>query len=134
MTRRNRKAAHATAGAARCTATVCRGCCCGTPRSPGSTTPPKLAQLRAPLAGQAQVRVVKCLGACEHANLIVVQPSPEGRKAGGRPVRLGLVNDPDATTDIAAWIRDGGPGLAEPPGILGLYAFTPRRIRQFPES
>ncbi|GAA3084980.1 hypothetical protein GCM10020000_84340 [Streptomyces olivoverticillatus] len=32
--------------------------------------------------------------------------------------------------DITAWVRDGGPGLAKPPGILDLYAFQPsRRVR-----
>jgi hypothetical protein len=46
-------------------------------------------------------------------------------------VWLGLVNDTDAAEDIAAWIRGGGPGLADPPGVLDLYTFSPsRRIRQ----
>jgi hypothetical protein len=45
-------------------------------------------------------------------------------------VWLGLVHDLDAVTDIADWIRDGGPGIAEPPAVLDLYAFTPsRRVR-----
>jgi hypothetical protein len=71
------------------------------------------------------------LDACEQANVIVVQPSAEGRKAGGRPVWLGLVNNPDDAADITAWVKDGGPGLADPPDILDLYAFSPsRRIRQ----
>jgi hypothetical protein len=40
-------------------------------------------------------------------------------------------NDPDAIEDITAWVRAGGPGLAEPPGVLDLYAFTPsRRVRE----
>ncbi|MGW1800915.1 (2Fe-2S) ferredoxin domain-containing protein [Streptomyces sp. NPDC001984] len=118
-------------GAARCTVTVCRGCCCGTPKIPGLDHAQQLARLRERLAGQAQVRVSGCLAACEHANIIVLQPSAEGRKAGGRPVWLGLVNDEDATADITAWIEAGGPGLADPPGVLDLYAFSPsRRIRQ----
>jgi hypothetical protein len=76
------------------------------------------------------MRPVNCLDACEHANVIVVQPSAAGRRAGGRPVWLGLVNDPDATAEITAWVRDGGPGLADPPSVLGLYAFIPsRRVR-----
>nr|BFD88487.1 hypothetical protein StreXyl84_78880 [Streptomyces sp. Xyl84] len=77
------------------------------------------------------MRVTGCLDACEHANVIVIQPCAAGRAAGGRPVWLGLVNDPDAADDIATWIPAGGPGLADPPGVLDLYAFTPsRRIRQ----
>jgi (2Fe-2S) ferredoxin len=127
----SRVAAKGEAAPARCTVTVCRGCCCGTPKIPRLDHAAQLADLRASLAGAAQVRQVDCLDACDHANVVVVQPSPEGRRAGGRPVWLGLVNDPDATADIAAWVRAGGPGLAGTPDILGLYAFTPsRRVRE----
>ncbi|MFE2510064.1 (2Fe-2S) ferredoxin domain-containing protein [Streptomyces naganishii] len=129
-----RKAAPAQA-ASRCTVTVCRGCCCGTEKVPGVDHAAQLAALRAELAPVAQVRAVNCLDACEQANVIVVQPSSAGRAAGGRPVWLGLVNDPDATADIAAWVRDGGPGLAEPPDILDLYEFGPsRRVRRTVED
>ncbi|GAA2813125.1 hypothetical protein GCM10010441_42300 [Kitasatospora paracochleata] len=77
------------------------------------------------------VRPTDCLGACEQANVIVVQPSAEGRRAGGRPVWLGLVNDPDAARDITVWVEAGEPGLADPPDSLDLYAFSPsRRVRQ----
>lgn len=83
-----------------------------------------------PVAGSV-VRPVNCLDACERATVIVVRPSAEGRKAGGRPVRLGPVNDPDAARDITAWVEAGGPGLAEPPGVLDLCAFHPsRRLRR----
>jgi hypothetical protein len=112
-----------------CTVTVCRGCCCGT--AAGFDHAGQLARLRTAVGGAAVVRVSDCLDACAHANVIVVQPCAAGRRAGGRPVWLGLVNDPDATGDIAAWVRAGGPGLADPPGVLDLYAFTPpRRVRQ----
>ncbi|MGW5664007.1 (2Fe-2S) ferredoxin domain-containing protein [Streptomyces sp. NPDC003758] len=135
MSRRARKAAPTTAGADRCTVTVCRGCCCGTPKIPNVDHAAQLAGLRRALEDTAQVRVTDCLNACEQANVIVVQPSAAGRAAGGRPVWLGLVNDLDATDDIATWVRSGGPGLADPPGVLDLYAFTPsRRIRQAVES
>ncbi|MFF9410819.1 (2Fe-2S) ferredoxin domain-containing protein [Streptomyces anandii] len=132
MSRRTRGPGPAGAGtAARCTVTICRGCCCGTPRIPGLDHDAQLTQLRRSLAETAQVRVTGCLDACEHGNVIVVQPSAAGRAAGGRPVWLGLVNDTDAVGDITAWVEAGGPGLADPPGVLDLYAFTPsRRIRQ----
>jgi (2Fe-2S) ferredoxin len=114
---------------------VCRGCCCGTAKVPGVDHAAQLAQLKAELGMIAQVRAVNCLDACEQANVIVVQPSPEGRAAGGRPVWLGLVNDPDATADIAQWVRSGGPGLADPPEILDLYEFGPsRRVRRVLEG
>jgi (2Fe-2S) ferredoxin len=83
--------------------------------------------LRRSLGEVATVRAVECLDACERANVIVVQPSAEGRRAGGRPVWLGLVNDPDAVTDIVTWVEAGGPGLVDPPEILDLYAFRPSR-------
>ncbi|WP_369393826.1 (2Fe-2S) ferredoxin domain-containing protein [Streptomyces sp. CG1] len=136
MSRRIRRTgAPVSAGPATCTVTVCRGCCCGTEKIPGLDHPGQLALLRQALADSAQVRVTGCLDACEHANVIVVQPSSAGRTAGGRPVWLGLVNDPDAADDIATWIAAGGPGLADPPGVLDLYAFTPsRRIRQAVEG
>ncbi|GGL92944.1 hypothetical protein GCM10010129_40890 [Streptomyces fumigatiscleroticus] len=121
--------------ATRCTVTVCRGCCCGTAKVPGVDHAAQLAALKAALAPVAQVRAVNCLDACEHANVVVVQPSAAGRAEGGRPVWLGLVNDPDATGDIVTWVRAGGPGLAEPPDILGLYVFSPsRRVRRTVEE
>jgi len=131
VSKRSRRAAPAAvgAGAARPTVTVCRGCCCGTPKVPGLDHAAQLRELRQAV-GAATVRVTGCLNACERANVIVVQPSAVGRQVGGRPVWLGLVNDPDATADIAAWVESGGPGIAELPGILDLYAFSPsRRVR-----
>ncbi|MFE9610923.1 (2Fe-2S) ferredoxin domain-containing protein [Streptomyces sp. NPDC006012] len=133
MSKRSRRAASAPgagAGAERPTVTVCRGCCCGTPNIPGIDHAAQLRHLREALDGTATVRVTDCLDACERANVVVVQPSGAGRRAGGRAVWLGLVNDRDATADITAWVESGGPGVTEPPGILDLYAFSPsRRVR-----
>ncbi|MEV7085855.1 (2Fe-2S) ferredoxin domain-containing protein [Streptomyces sp. NPDC093085] len=108
-----------------CRVVVCRDCCCGTPKVPGVDHAAQTARLRA----QVPVRVSACLDVCEQANVIVVQPSAEGRAAGARPVWLGLVNDPDATEDIADWVRAGGPGVAPQPDILDLYTITPPRRR-----
>ncbi|MFF4752249.1 (2Fe-2S) ferredoxin domain-containing protein [Streptomyces sp. NPDC002514] len=131
----SRRTAPASQPTPRCTVTVCRGCCCGTAKIPSVDHAAQLATLKTELRSDAQVRVVDCLDACEHANVIVVQPSPAGRTAGGRPVWLGLVNDPDATADIAAWVRNGGPGLTDPPDILDLYTFSPsRRARRAVED
>ncbi|MFF5503562.1 (2Fe-2S) ferredoxin domain-containing protein [Streptomyces roseolus] len=131
MSRRTDKRRTAVAGAsATCTVTVCRGCCCGTPKIPGVDHAAQLAALRSAVPDGAKVRVTGCLDSCEQANVVVVQPSAAGRAAGGRPVWLGLVNDADAAQDIADWIAAGGPGLADPPGVLDLYAFSPsRRVR-----
>jgi len=130
VSRRSKKAAPA-AGAARPTVTVCRGCCCGTAaKVPRLDHEAQLADLRTMLAGVALVRRTDCLDACERANVIVIQPSAEGRAVGGRPVWLGQVNDSGAAADITAWVKAGGPGLADAPDILDLYTFNPsRRVR-----
>ncbi|WP_198358701.1 (2Fe-2S) ferredoxin domain-containing protein [Streptomyces fildesensis] len=130
MSRRSQKAAPET-GAVRPTVTVCRGCCCGTAQKiPRLDHEAQLTDLRTSLARVATVRCTDCLDACERANVIVTQPSAEGRKAGGRPVWLGQVNDPNAAADITTWVENGGPGLADPPGNLDLYTFSPsRRVR-----
>ncbi|MGV9312141.1 (2Fe-2S) ferredoxin domain-containing protein [Streptomyces sp. NPDC003691] len=129
MSRRAGRTASAP-GAIRPTVTVCRGCCCGSPKIPGVDHAAQLRELRAAVGDGATVRVTDCLDVCDQANVVVVQPSAEGRRAGGRPVWLGLVNDRDAAGDIAAWVEGGGPGITEPPGVLDLYVFTPsRRVR-----
>ncbi|MFD7534750.1 (2Fe-2S) ferredoxin domain-containing protein [Streptomyces sp. NPDC059819] len=130
MSRRSKQAAPLP-GAARPAVTVCRGCCCGpAAKVPRLDHEAQLADLRTSLAGVAMVRRVDCLDACERANVIVIQPSAEGRRAGGRPIWLGQVNDPGAVAEISAWVTNGGPGLADPPDILGLYTFSPsRRVR-----
>ncbi|AWW41383.1 (2Fe-2S) ferredoxin domain-containing protein [Streptomyces cadmiisoli] len=116
-------------GSLPCRFVVCRDCCCGSPKVSGVDH----ARQTARLAEEAPVRVSDCLDVCDHANVIVVQPSSEGRAAGGRPAWFGLVNDSAATEDIAAWVRVGGPGVAALPDILELYAFTPpRRARSGP--
>ncbi|TXS48576.1 hypothetical protein EAO75_16765 [Streptomyces sp. uw30] len=103
---------------------MCRDCCCGSPKVTGVDH----AQQTARLAEQVPVRISDCLDVCEHANVIVVQPSAAARRAGARPVWLGLVNDPDATEDIIDWVRAGGPGVAPCPDVLDLYTFTPPRL------
>ncbi|MDT0494255.1 (2Fe-2S) ferredoxin domain-containing protein [Streptomyces griseus] len=129
MSRRPRKDVPAQ-GVPRPTVSVCRGCCCGTEKIPGVDHAAQLTRLRTGLEGAATVRAVECLDACEQGNVIVVQPSAEGRRAGGRPVWLGLVNDEHAERDIIAWASAGGPGLADAPDILDLYVFQPsRRVR-----
>ncbi|KOG87384.1 hypothetical protein [Streptomyces varsoviensis] len=126
MTSKNARRSAPAAGS--CRITVCRGCCCGDARKvPGVDHAGQIARLRAALDGAAPVRASDCLDVCEQANVMVVQPSPAGRAAGGRPVWLGLVNDDGALADIAAWVRAGGPGVAEPPGVLDLYGFTVSR-------
>ncbi|GAA3491183.1 (2Fe-2S) ferredoxin domain-containing protein [Streptomyces cremeus] len=78
----------------------------------------------------ATFRRIDCLDACERADAVVLRPCAEGRRAGGRPVRPGQVDGPGAAADTTARVADGGPGPADPPGVLDLCAFQPpRRVR-----
>jgi hypothetical protein len=93
---------------ARCTVTVCRGCCCGNPgKNPHADHAEQLDRLRQGLADTARLRLSDCLGVCEQSNVIVIQPSATGRAAGGRPLWLGFVFDLEVIADIAAWITSG---------------------------
>ncbi|TYC14324.1 (2Fe-2S) ferredoxin domain-containing protein [Actinomadura syzygii] len=112
----------------RCTVTVCRGCCCGTDRrNPGIDHDVLERRLRRQLAHDVRVRYTDCLGPCTHANIIVINPSAAGRAAGGRTTWIGHVLDTGAVDDITAWANAGGPGMAEPPATIDLYAFKPPR-------
>ncbi|MER5544103.1 (2Fe-2S) ferredoxin domain-containing protein [Streptomyces sp. NPDC002589] len=112
-----------------CTLVVCRGCCCGNPRKhPGTDHARQLDRLRAGAAEHGfQVRTTDCLGPCDQANVIVVQPSTAGRRAGGRAVWVGFAMDDDSTDDLLHWARAGGPGIAQPPPTLALQLIRPPR-------
>jgi (2Fe-2S) ferredoxin len=113
------------------TVTLCRGCCCGTVRKhPGTDHAAQVQRLRADTAGAGRVRVSDCLDVCAHSNVVVVSPSAAGRAAGGRPTWVLGVLDAETEDEISAWVRAGGPGVADPPGLLDLRIFTPsRRVR-----
>ncbi|MCW5252933.1 MULTISPECIES: (2Fe-2S) ferredoxin domain-containing protein [unclassified Streptomyces] len=104
---------------------LCRGCCCGTSKVPGVDHALQTAELRTALKGAGRLRTVPCLGICEYANVVVVQPSPHGRTLGGRPTWLGFVRDREAVDDLAEWVHAGGPGVAELPAVLALMKVRP---------
>ncbi|GHH35730.1 (2Fe-2S) ferredoxin domain-containing protein [Streptomyces sp. CA-294286] len=110
-----------------CALTVCRGCCCGDVRKhPGTDHAGQLARLREAAArsgGRLAVRTSDCLGPCGQANVVVVQPSTEGRRRGGRAAWVGWALDDDSTDEILAWVAAGGPGIAKPPATLELQFF-----------
>lgn len=112
-----------------CTLVVCRGCCCGDARKhPGYDHAWQLDRLRAAAAEHGfQVRTTDCLGPCDQANVIVVQPSAAGRRAGGRATWVGFAMDDDCTEEVAGWAAAGGPGIAEPPVTLELQFIQPPR-------
>ncbi|MDX3799213.1 (2Fe-2S) ferredoxin domain-containing protein [Streptomyces sp. AK04-3B] len=114
-----------------CTIVVCRGCCCGDGgKHPGFDHEWQLARLRGAASasgGGFAVRTTDCLGPCDQANVIVVQPSAAGRRAGGRAAWVGFAMDDDCTEEILAWAAAGGPGLAVPPPTLELQFIDPPR-------
>ncbi|MGV9882827.1 (2Fe-2S) ferredoxin domain-containing protein [Streptomyces sp. NPDC003006] len=115
-----------------CTLVVCRGCCCGDARkNPGIDHDWQLERLRSAAAasrGRFAVRTSDCLGPCGQANIVVVQPSNEGRRRGGRAAWVGFVTDDESLEGILAWAQAGGPGLAEPSPTLALQLVDPRAL------
>lgn len=107
------------------TVTVCRGCCCGTTgKHPGFDHHGQVDRLR---AAHDQVRTSKCLNACDQSNVVVVQPAPEARRGGARPVWLAGVLDAEVEARVVEWVRAGGPGVAPMPPALAARAFAARR-------
>jgi (2Fe-2S) ferredoxin len=105
---------------------MCRDCCCGTARKhPGVDHEGLVTRMAQLTAGFADVTVSACLLACERSNVVVVSPSPEGRLAGARPVWFQRVLDDATVESIAAWLRQGGPGLRELPLRLRQLETTP---------
>ncbi|MEU4266445.1 (2Fe-2S) ferredoxin domain-containing protein [Streptomyces sp. NPDC026092] len=119
-------------GARPCSLVVCRGCCCGDAgKNPGVDHAGQLARLRRAAeesGGRLSVRTSDCLGPCAQANIVVVQPSTEGRRRGGRAAWIAFVTDEDCLDDILAWTAAGGPGLAEPPATLALQMIDPPAV------
>lgn len=115
-----------------CVVTVCRGCCCGTAcKHPGVDHTAQLDRLTSGITGNGRVRTSDCLDACTESNVVVVGPSVQGRAAGARPIWLSGVLDPCTAEEVVEWVRAGGPGVSDPPGLLGLAVFTPsRRARE----
>lgn len=112
-----------------CTLVVCRGCCCGDRRKhPGFDHAWQLDRLRAAASGGGfAVRTTDCLGPCDQANVIVVQPSAAGRLAGARAVWVGFNMDDDGTEELIAWAESGGPGVTAAPAALELQFIKPPR-------
>ncbi|GAA2485679.1 hypothetical protein [Terrabacter carboxydivorans] len=112
-----------------CIVRVCRDCCCGTEaKHPGVDHDGLLARLEVGTRGRARVLRSGCLLACDHSNVVVVTPSPAGRKAGGRPVWLQSVLDAATVDAISAWVACGGPGIASMPESVHEKAFAPTQL------
>ncbi|MEV6602193.1 hypothetical protein AB0M36_35885 [Actinoplanes sp. NPDC051346] len=101
--------------------TVCRDCCCGSLRKhPAVDHAAQLDRLRELLPAAHRIRTSLCLDVCAQSNVMVVQPTRAARRNGARPVWFGLVLDDAIVTDLAEWVRAGGPGVAGLPDTLAL--------------
>ncbi|KUL31991.1 MULTISPECIES: hypothetical protein [Actinoplanes] len=106
--------------------TVCRDCCCGSVgKHPTVDHAAQVDRLTAELAPGHRVRTSLCLDVCAQSNVLVVQPAPEARRAGARPVWFGLVLDDLVLDDVVGWVRSGGPGRAEMSAALELSVIAP---------
>ena len=110
--------------------TLCRGCCCGTTKArPDDDHVAQLARVAALARDHgATLRRSECLGPCEEANVVVVQPSPAARALGARPVWLGRVGD-DQLEALGGWGEAGGPGHDPVPELLLPHVIPSRRQR-----
>lgn len=128
---RSRTVAIGAAASRPCTLVVCRGCCCGDPRKyPDDDHAWQLERLRAGAeasGGRFVVRTVDCLGPCDQANVVVVQPSGDARRRGARAIWIGFAMGDDCTEELVSWASAGGPGIAEPPVALELQFVRPPR-------
>ncbi|GLW35635.1 hypothetical protein [Actinoplanes regularis] len=102
--------------------TVCRDCCCGSRiKHPGVDHDAQLRRLEAVLTPENhRLRTSLCLDVYAEANVVVVNPRPDARRRGARPVWFGLVLDDGVLADIEAWVLAGGPGIAALPARLEL--------------
>lgn len=99
---------------------MCRGCCCGTARKHPDVDHARIAEILESETGPASTLVtVDCLWACGHSNVVVVNPTTQARRAGARPAWITQVNTSERAHALAAWIRAGGPGVADPPPEIG---------------
>jgi (2Fe-2S) ferredoxin len=103
---------------------VCRDCCCGTAKHADVDHDAQLGAFERLTNGHAEVIKSACLSVCEESNVVVVVPSTQGRMSGGKPVWFSSVLADVTVARIAAWIREGGPGLADLPADLAPSVMT----------
>ncbi|OZD80398.1 hypothetical protein CH260_15605 [Rhodococcus sp. 05-2256-B2] len=104
------------------------GCCCGTAdKHLDIDHDAELESLRHLVDGVADFRVTECVGPCERSNVVLVAPSRYGHRTVGRPTWLGFVLGVGMKEEIAGWLCNGGPGLAEIPTPLASHCFERRQ-------
>ena len=97
----------------------CHDCCCGTLRKhPGVDHDALRSELREGLRNAAVVTQSACLDVCEESNVIVVSPSPLGRRGGNKPVWLRKMLTRESVEELVDWVIEGGPGAVPMPASL----------------
>lgn len=94
---------------------ACRGCCCGSPaKHPDTDHQSQLAALRelAESLPGGRLSVLRCLGRCEHSNLVVVSPA-----SGEGLIWFGAVLEPEVVDELGCWLRSGGDPAAMSSGL-----------------
>lgn len=74
-------------------------------------------------------QVSDCLGACEHATVVVVR---SGGRGGSSPFWLGGAFEDPMFAELVEWVAQGGPEIAEPPPDIAEHEFRPPRSAQLP--
>ena len=101
---------------------MCRGCCCGTTRKHPDVDHDGIAAVLEGATGPgAELVRVDCLWACDLSNVVVVNPTAQARQQGARPAWVAQVNTLERAQAIARWVRQGGPGVADPPDELEVH-------------
>ena len=100
---------------------MCRGCCCGTTRKHPDVDHDGIAAILEEATGvDAELVRVDCLWACDLSNVVVVNPTAQARREGARPAWVAHVNTLEQARAVADWVRQGGPGVADPPHELAV--------------
>ena len=84
---------------------VCDGCCCGTDRKHGGVDHAGIRERidAAAVSVGGRSRVVGCVGACEHSNVVIVRPSGISTDR----VWIGGVLDDEIVDHLCDWITAG---------------------------
>ncbi len=93
------------------TVLLCRSCCCGTDKHPGTDHDQQRVALERAAAEHpgVEVRVVECLDECDRSNVVVVRRPGSKPRAADRDTWLGGVLSERATAALTAWVTEGAP-------------------------
>ncbi len=98
--------------------TVCGSCSGETLGDSDLLSGGQLARIQAiEIAQDATLTVVDCLDECERGDVVAVRPVAAFRSVQG-PVWFERLAGEELSGELHAWVRAGGPGVADVPGRL----------------